>query len=51
VENAVVAKCFLYWRRDDKKVTIKIKSKYQKLSAINGEANFFALSLNPYAKI
>ncbi len=42
VEKAVVAKCFLYCSRLAKNVTIKIKSKYQKLSAISGAAKDFA---------
>jgi hypothetical protein len=51
VEKAVVAKCFLYCRSEAKNVTIKIKSRYQKLSAIRGEASFLASSLNPEASI
>lgn len=50
VEKAVTAKWFLYCKILARNVTIKIKSKYQKLSAIRGEASFFAFSSNPYAK-
>ncbi|ACM92225.1 hypothetical protein NAMH_0948 [Nautilia profundicola AmH] len=51
VEKAVVAKCFLYCSRLARNVTINIKSRYQKLSAIRGEASFFASSLKPDANI
>jgi hypothetical protein len=49
VENAVVAKCFLYCKRLARKVTINIKSRYQKFNAIKGEASFFAFSSKPVA--
>ncbi len=51
VEKAVVAKCFLYCNNEARNVTIKIKSRYQKLSAISEEASFLASSLNPEANI
>jgi hypothetical protein len=50
VDSAVVAKCSLYWSMVAKKVTIKIKSRYQKFIAVSVEV-FIRVSLShPHAK-
>jgi len=49
VAIAVVAKCSLYWSKVAKKVTIKIRSKYQKFIAVSGDVSAMSSASHPHA--
>ena len=49
VDMAVVTKWFLYWSRVAKKVTTKMRSKYQKFMAVSGDVSAMSSAFQPHA--